>query len=178
NVTLLCGVVLVMAILVYDAVHKIFAFSPLLMAICRFLLILAAASAGQGGITPSDPDTGSSVWAALVMACYFFCLSDIAPTESTFVALRFWPCAFLAAPLVLGLIVNRGEYQLRAVVLCAFIIVWLLRALSFALWSAQRNVGRCVGALLAVIPLLDLLSICDGSLLLAAIFTGLFLVAL
>ena len=178
KITLICGTLLVVAILVYDAVHKILAFSPLLMATCRFLLILAAASAGHEGITASDPDTGTVVWAALVMASYIVGLSYIARTESTFVALRFWPCAFLAAPLVLGLIVNRGEYQLKAVVLCAFITVWLLRALSFALWSAQRNVGRCVAALLAAIPLLDLLSIWDGSLLLAAIFTGLFLVAL
>jgi hypothetical protein len=94
------------------------------------------------------------------------------------VALRYWPCVFLAAPLVLALVINRGEYQLRAVSLSAVITLWSLRSLTFALWSRQRNVGRCVASLLAAIPLLDLLSIWDGSFLLAVIFVGLFVVAL
>src|SRR5438477_10882950 len=36
---------LTLSILIYDAIHKIFAFSPVLMATCRFFLILVAASA-------------------------------------------------------------------------------------------------------------------------------------
>jgi len=170
--TMICAVLLAVAILIYDALHKIFEFSPLLMAACRFLLILVASSTAREGIT------GLSVWTALVMASYIVGLSYIARTESTLVALRYWPCVFLAAPLVLALVINRGEYQLRAVSLSAVITLWTLRSLTFALWSRQRNVGRCVASLLAAIPLLDLLSIWDGSFLLAVIFVGLFLVAL
>ncbi|HXJ62012.1 MAG TPA: UbiA family prenyltransferase [Verrucomicrobiae bacterium] len=170
--TMICAVLLAVAILIYDAMHKIFEFSPLLMAACRFLLILVASSTAREGIT------GLSVWTALVMASYIVGLSYIARTESTLVALRYWPCVFLAAPLVLALVINRGEYQLRAVSLSAVITLWSLRSLTFALWSRQRNVGRCVASLLAAIPLLDLLSIWDGSFLLAVIFVGLFVVAL
>jgi 4-hydroxybenzoate polyprenyltransferase len=170
--SLVFALLLVAAILIYDAVHKIFEFSPLLMALCRFLLIVLAASTGLDGIT------GLSIWTGLVMASYIVGLSYIARTESTLVGLRYWPCLFLAAPVVLALIVNPGEYQLRAVSLCAVITLWVLRSLSFALWSAQRNVGRCVASLLAAIPLLDLLSIWDGSFLLGVTFVGLFTVAL
>ena len=170
--SLVFALLLVVAILIYDAVHKIFEFSPLLMALCRFLLIVLAASTGLDGIT------GLSIWTGLVMASYIVGLSYIARTESTLVGLRYWPCLFLAAPVVLALIVNPGEYQLRAVSLCAVITLWVLRSLSFALWSPQRNVGRCVASLLAAIPLLDLLSIWDGSFLLGVTFVGLFTVAL
>jgi 4-hydroxybenzoate polyprenyltransferase len=168
---MICALLLVASILIYDAVHKIFEFSPLLMAFCRFLLILLAASTARDGIT------GLAIWTALVMASYIVGLSYIARTESTLVGLRYWPCLCLAAPLVLALIINRGEYQ-RTVLLCIVITLWVLRSLSFALWSSQRNVGRCVASLLAAIPLLDLLSIWDGSFLLGLIFVGLFLVAL
>src|ERR1043166_8814612 len=37
-------------ILIYDAVHKIFAISPILMAMCRCLLILLAASGGKKSV--------------------------------------------------------------------------------------------------------------------------------
>jgi 4-hydroxybenzoate polyprenyltransferase len=170
--TIVCALLLVWSILLYDAIHKIFAFSPILMAACRFFLILAAASTGREGIT------GLSIWAALVMGCYITGLSYIARRESTFVVLRYWPCVLLAAPLVLALIINRGEYQLRAVLLCAAITLWLLRSLRFAFWSSQRNVGRCVAGLLAAIPLLDLLSIWEGSTAVALVFLGSFLLAL
>ena len=39
------AVLLAATILLYDAVHKIFAFSPVIMAGCRFLLVLLAAFA-------------------------------------------------------------------------------------------------------------------------------------
>ena len=170
--TVLCGLLLVGAILVYDGVHKLFAFSPVLMALCRLLLILAAASTGRDGIT------GLALWSGLVMACYIIGLSYLARQESTLVALRYWPCIFLAAPLVLALVVNRGEHQLRTTLLCGAVILWTLRTLRFALWSPQRNIGRSVSGLLAAIPLIDLLAVWDGTPAVGAIFIGLFLTAL
>ena len=172
KVTLIGALLLVIAILIYDAVHKIFEFSPLLMAACRFLLIVLAASTAWQGIM------GLAIWTGLVMACYIVGLSYIARTESTLVGLRYWPCVFLAAPLVLAFVINRGDEQLRTCLLSAVIVLWILRSLNFALWSPQRNVGRCVSSLLAAIPLLDLLSIWDGSFPTGVIFVGLFLVAL
>ena len=53
------AVLLAGTILLYDAVHKIFAFSPVIMAACRFLLMLLAASVGTHGVT------GLAVWTAI-----------------------------------------------------------------------------------------------------------------
>jgi 4-hydroxybenzoate polyprenyltransferase len=220
--TIICALLLAVAILVYDAIHKIFAFSPVLMAVCRFLLLLLAASTGWQGIT------GLAIWTALVLGAYIIGLSYLARKESTLVSrgywpcaflaaplvlafvvitglairtalvlgayiigliylarkesllasLRYWPCAFLAAPLVLAFVVNQGEHHLRAVILCLAIGLWMLRCLRFAFWSAQRNIGRCVAGLLAGIPLVDLLSVWDGSPLMAGVFLGLFVLAL
>jgi len=170
--TLLWALLLAAAILLYDAVHKIFAVSPLLMAACRGLLILLAASTGREGVT------GLSIWSALVMAGYIIGLSYLARQETTLASLRYWPCVALGAPLVLAVIVNRGEHQLRAVLLGLALAVWMLRCLRFALWSAQRNIGRCVGGLLAAIPLVDLLSVWDGSPSIALLFFALFALTL
>lgn len=170
--TLILGVLLAGCIFVYDALHKIFAFSPILMAACRFFLVLAAASATPLGVT------GLSIWSALVLACYIVGLSYLARGESTNAPLRYLPCLFLAAPLVLALVVNRGESQLKGVLLCVILVLWALRCLRFVFWSAQRNVGRCVAGLLAGIVLVDLLAVGGGNLVVGLAMAGLFALAL
>ena len=170
--TIICALLLVVSILVYDVVHKIFAFSPVLMAACRFLLILLAASIGKSGIT------GEAIWAALVLAAYVIGLSYLARKETAPGSLHYWPCVFLAAPLVLAFVVNQGAYQLRATLLIVAIGIWMLRCLRFALWSPQRNVGRCVSGLLAGITLIDLLAVWDGSVGTGIMFAGFFGLAL
>src|SRR6185436_20845514 len=70
--TALLAILLAVGILVYDAIHKIFAFSPLLMAGCRFFLVILAASAARDGVV------GLSIWSALVLAAYVIGLSYIA----------------------------------------------------------------------------------------------------
>ena len=170
--TIVFALLLVAAILIYDAVHKIFAFSPVLMAACRLFLVLVAASAGANGIT------GLAIWSALVMACYIIGLSYLARKESASVTIRFWPCLCLAAPLVLALVVNRGEHQLRGWLLCGIVFLWMVRCLRFAFWPSQRNIGLCVSGLLAGIPLVDLLSVWEGTPVLGAVFLGLFGMAL
>jgi len=170
--TIICALLLVVAILIYDAIHKIFALSPLVMAACRFFLVLMAASAGRDGIT------GLSIWMALALAAYIVGLSYLARKESGQGTARLWPCLFLAVPLMLALIVNQGEHLGRAIVLCIAAGLWMVRCLSFALWSAHRNIGRCVSGLLAGIVLVDLLAVWDGSLAMGAIFVALFVLAL
>jgi hypothetical protein len=84
---------------------------------------------------------------------------------------------FLAAPLVLALVVNQGAHFLRTSILCVAIALWMLRCLNFALWSPQRNIGRSVSGLLAGIPLVDLLAVWEGSPEMAAAFLLLFAVS-
>jgi hypothetical protein len=170
--TTLVALLLALTIFVYDAIHKLFAFSPVLMAACRGLLILTAASAADEGIT------GLGVWSALVLAGYMTGLSFLAQKESTEGSLRYWPCVLLAAPIALALVVNQGDWQMRGVLLAGGLVLWVLRCLRFTYWSPQRNVGLSVAGLLAGIPLVDLLAVCGAPGFTGWAFVALFFAAL
>jgi hypothetical protein len=170
--TALLALLLAGCIFIYDAIHKMFAFSPFLMAVCRFLLVVVAASTGYEGVT------GLTLWSALVLASYIVGLSYLARKESTHGSLRYWPCLFLAAPLVLALVVNQGDYKWRGMFFAGALGIWILRCLRFTYWSPQRNVGLSVAGLLAGIVLADLLAVAGSTSTLALIFTGLFVLAL
>lgn len=151
--TVILGLLLALCIVIYDALHKIFAFSPFLMAACRFFLVLAAASLGRDGIT------GLSIWSAVVLAAYIVGLSFVAQRESVPGPLRYWNLIFLFAPVLLALIINRGPYLPRGIVLAGILVIWILRCLRYIYWTKQRNVGRSVAGLLAGIVLVDLLAV-------------------
>jgi hypothetical protein len=165
------AVLLGVTILIYDAVHKIFAISPLLMAGCRFLLVLLAAAIGNSGVT------GGAMWSALVLAAYVIGLSFIAQRESTHMAVRFWPLLFLLTPIVLALIVNAEPFQGVSFMLIFVLIVWITRSLRFV-FGSQRNIGRAVSSLLAGIVLVDALAVVPGAPWAAAAFGSLFVLAL
>ena len=168
KVTMILALLLVLSVLVYDAVHKIFAFSPVLMAACRFFLVLTAASIPGGSVD------GLAAWSGLVLGCYIVGLSAIARRETGSGALGYWPCLFLAAPVVLAHIVNRGENHWRATLLSGLLVLWMVRCLRFSLWAPQRNIGRTVAGLLAGIPLVDWLAVWDGDLRVGLGFAALF----
>ena len=146
---------LIGAILLYDAVHKFIAFSPVLMALCRFLLILLAASFGQFEID------GLAIWSGLVLAGYIVGLSYLARRESTLGVIGFWPLLPMAAPLVLAFIVNAGPYRDNALLLSLVLVLWVLKSLKPLWLSVHRNIGQVVSHLLAGICLVDLLSVAD-----------------
>ena len=170
--TALLALLLASSIVIYDAIHKIFAFTPVLMAACRFYLYLAAASVGYEGIT------GLTIWAALVLACYVVGLSYLARRESTGVTLQYWPTIFLISPIVLGYIINTGEYRFRGLLLSALLLLWIVRCLRFTFWSRDRNIGRSVSGLLAGIVLVDWLLIGPELIGLSPVFAALFLLSL
>src|SRR6185369_4520326 len=170
--TLILTLFLIGAIVLYDAIHKLIALSPVLIAVCRFLLYLIAASAGLEGIT------GLVIWSALVLAAYIVGLSYLARKESLPGTLRYWPCLFLAAPVVLALVVNVGEYQTRGVLLSVALLLWTLRSLYFAFWAGQRHIGRSVSGLLAGIVLVDLLAVAGGTPTITMVTISLFVTAL
>jgi hypothetical protein len=170
--TAVLGLILGLCILLYDAIHKLTVFSPVLMAFCRLFLFLAAAASGSYGIN------GLAVWSAVVLACYIVGLSYIAKQESSQGLLRFWPSLFMATPVVLAVIVNANGYKLAAWWFSALLIGWVLWCLQFTFWSAQRSIGRTVSGLLAGIVLVDLLALAGGSPQLTVIFLLLFGAAL
>ena len=69
--------ILLLCIVLYDAVHKLVDFSPVLMAACRFFLYLVAASTAQEGVT------GLAIWSAFALATYIIGLSYLVRREST-----------------------------------------------------------------------------------------------
>jgi len=77
----LIAAVLVATVFFYDAVHKIFEFSPVLMAGCRFLLYLVAASMASGGVTVWRSGAGwlaatsSVTYLARAKACAACCVT-------------------------------------------------------------------------------------------------------
>src|ERR1041384_1474696 len=96
----LLGLLLAIAIVVYDAIHKILVLAPMLMALCRFFLVLMASASAANGVV------GLSIWTGFVLAAYILGLSYLASKESAPGPLQYWPCAFLAAPIILALVVN------------------------------------------------------------------------
>jgi len=166
--TAILAVLLAGCILVYDAVHKAFTLSPALMGVCRMLVVLMAASAGRLGIT------GLTIWSALVLAFYVIGLSYIARHESLPGTIRYWPCIFVAAPIVLAAVVNRGEWKAHGWILSVILIVWSVQALRFSYWTQEKNYGRTVSGLLAGIVLVDLLAVGASTPQLAVLFGALF----
>jgi 4-hydroxybenzoate polyprenyltransferase len=166
------GTLLAASIFVYDAIHKIFAFSPVLMAGCRFFLVLLAASVGNQGVT------GLAMWSALALAAYVIGLSFIAQRESTHMALRYWPVLLLLSPLILAAIIDTGSFQTVGITLAVMLIVWIFRSMRFAFGPGQRNIGRAVSSLLAGIALVDALAVVPGATWSAIVFATFFLLAL
>lgn len=155
------------AILLYDLTHKRFVLAPLLLAACRSLLLLTAAASPTGRLS------GLSLWSSLALGCYVAGLSLLADRQTRTGSLGYWPCALLAAPVLLALIVNRGPWQARGVVLSGLLVVWVLYSLRLTYWSTQRNLAYSAAGLLAGIPLVDLLAVCGGPGLSGLAFVGL-----
>lgn len=151
------GLILGLCILLYDVIHKLTVFSPVLMSLCRLFLFLAATAAGSLGMN------GLAVWSAVMLACYIIGLSYIAKQESSLGLLRFWPSLFMAAPVILAVIVNGDGYRLAAWWFSILLIGWVLWCLQYTFWQQPRNIGRTVSGLLAGIVLVDLLAVAGGS---------------
>ena len=159
---------LVISILVYDAVHKAIAFSPFLMALCRFFLFLLAASTADYGVT------GLAVWSAFALAFYIVGLSYVAKSESARGPIRYWPCLFLLAPVFLAWLVNKGSYKPISLLFSLALLIWVVRNLSFTFWAGAKNIPRTVSGLLAGIVLVDLLAVLGGQPVIALVFMLLF----
>jgi 4-hydroxybenzoate polyprenyltransferase len=163
---------LVAAILVYDAVHKAITLSPILMALCRFLLYLLAARAASRSVP------GLVIWSGLVLALYVLGLSYLARGERSRNRAIAWPCVLLFLPLVLAWYVNAGVYRGASLAISALVAVWVLHCLRETYWSATPNIGRTVSGLLAGICLVDLLAVVGSPALLSITFVVCFFVAL
>lgn len=150
--TFLLGLVLTVAILIYDAFHKLVGLAPLVMGLCRCLVYVVAASVAADGVT------GLAVWGGCALALYIIGLSFLARKEALWAEVAAWPAVLLAAPVVLALLTDDNELRTRAVLLIAILAIWVTGSLRFTLGRAQPQVGKTVAKLLAGVVLVDLLA--------------------
>lgn len=147
------GVALALCILVYNAVHKLFTLSPVLMGACRFLVYVLAASTGVFGIT------GRALWSGVALGVYVVGLSGLARKESSRGPTPRWPVVLLSAPILLALLMNPGDYREPALLVSLVLALWVVRCLRTAFWTTDVNVGRTVSGLLAGIVFVDWLAV-------------------
>ena len=164
------GVILAASIVLYDAVHKRVSFAPLLMALCRFWLYLAAAAVGTKGITTA------AVAGAIALGAYIVGISYLARRESTGGVVTYWPLALLAAPPVIA--ISLWGFREPVLLLSLVFILWVTRSIRPALRSTERDIGRAVANLLAGIVFVDWLAAAYGPRELGMVFIGLFIAAL
>lgn len=148
------ALMLVIAVVVYDFTHKLIAFSPVTMALCRHLLYLVAGSVAWSGVT------GDTVWSGLVLGLYVIGLSYVARGEATGGVKRWWPLLGLLAPLALAGFMNPPYAWTRPRVLVPALLlaIWTLRSISELFRPEGGGPRATVSGLLAGIVLVDMLA--------------------
>lgn len=161
--------ILLVAIVFYDLVHKRTALAPFLMAACRFLLYVLAASVLNRSRNPAV------LWWGGALGAYIVGLSFLARGESTGgVALR-WSTVLLFAPALVTLVeppVQPGNRWLGLLVQ----IGWTLWCLAGPKPRWLASIPQGVSGLLAGIALVDLVAASGYGV--PGIFLGLFVLAL
>ncbi|MBA3833587.1 MAG: UbiA family prenyltransferase [Chthoniobacterales bacterium] len=159
------AVALTMLIVVYNWTHKRIRTGPLLMAGCRFLLYLTAASAGLAGITPR------ALFFAAALGAYVAGLSYLARSERQLAAISRHLWLLLFAPVISALALN---HSVATVLGCLPLIL----CIGWAMIAGRDCIGRAVSLLLAGIVLVDLLAVSSTSSAIWLIFATLFCAAL
>lgn len=158
----LAGASLAATITLYDWNHKKTRLSPVVMGLCRVLVLLGA------GLCFSV-DLPAALWiAAGLMLCYLIGLTYVAKQENLGRVENLWPLIFLAAPVAYGAWMATLQPVVGAFwfVFCAWMLValWLLRR------RAKGDIPRAVVSLIAGISLLDAMLIAaSGSIALAGL---------
>jgi 4-hydroxybenzoate polyprenyltransferase len=147
------AIVLVICILVYNAVHKYVTASPWLMGLCRFWVYVIAGTAGANGLN------GNSIWCGFVLAFYIVGLSYVARRESFRGTIPHWPLIFLAAPILLAMLMNANDARNPAMILSLVLALWTARCVQTIFFAGEINVGRIVSGLLAGIVFVDWLAV-------------------
>jgi len=168
----LAAIGLVVAIIIYDAMHKRTALAPVFMAACRYgLCVMAASVAERGFNVPGQAH-------ALALAAYVAGLSCLAKGERTGGAASRWCVGLIMAPGLIPLFTSDGSAA--AFLFLVPLVVWG----AWILWCLNRTGSRLaprrspdVSGLLAGIVLVDWLAVGGGEPKLALVFVGLFVIA-
>ena len=157
---LLCGKVAAVAaiflalfIVLYDFTHKFLTASPWLMGACRFWVYITAGAAGVDGLN------GFPIFCGAALAFYVVGLSYFARRETSRSPVPFWPVLLLAAPILLALAMNAGEFRQSAIGISIVLALWIIRCLRTIFLGGEINVSWLVSNLLAGIVFVDWLAV-------------------
>ncbi len=144
--TLILGLLLALLIVYYNYSHKRSSLSPLVMALCRALIYLIAASLAAPLLISQVP-----VGATMLIG-YLAGLTYLAKQENFAEIGNLWPLVFLSAPFIYT---SPLLLQLNSFTLIYLIFMgWVIYSLSF-LRGTKRSIPRAVINLIAGISLLD-----------------------
>jgi 4-hydroxybenzoate polyprenyltransferase len=156
-VAALASVVLAAFILLYDLSHKVLTASPWLIGICRFWVYIVAGATGINGLT------GFPIFCGVALALYVAGLSYVAKRETFRGTIPHWPLITLAAPIVLAMVMNIGEYRVKALWISIVVALWIVRSIWTLFTAAEIMAGRIVANLLAGIVFVDWLAVAPDS---------------
>jgi 4-hydroxybenzoate polyprenyltransferase len=145
--------VLAIFILIYDALHKVITVSPWLMGACRFWVYVIAGTTGIYGLN------GWPIFCGAALALYVVGLSYVARRESFRGPIPYWPLLLLAAPIILAMLMNAGEFRLSAIWISIVLALWIIRGVRTVFLGGEINVGGVVANLLAGIVFVDWLAV-------------------
>ena len=179
--TAVLALLLFNTILAYNFTHKHWGGAPILMGLCRLLLILVAAAYGHTntGVDMAflhSATAGAATWVALVMFAYVMGLTLLAQRESVPGETEHWPLGMLVLPVILALAKDWWPFTQNVMILSLILALWIVRSVRWTWWvkEEKKNVGRTVGSLLAGIVLVDLLAVAHAPPAMAAGFICLF----
>ena len=164
------GLGLVLLSVLYNAAHRQTPFAPVLKGLCRCFLYLLGASISVRGLS------GWPIWCGLALAVYTSGIGRLALWEEKPKEARYWPLLLLAAPIVLALLmdINVDLYREHALLVSAVLLLWTLRALRPAFWTAEPDLRQTLPGLIAGIVFVDWLAVADAPRQLSFVFLGLF----
>jgi len=170
KVAAVAAMLLALTILLFDVTHKFFTAAPWLMGACRFWVYIIAAAAGTDGLT------GPAVFCGFALALYVTGLNSLARRENFRDQIPPWPLLLLAAPVVMALLLNTGDFRSDALCIAAVLMLWLVRCLRTKFFGGEVNRPWIVSNLLAGVVFVDWLAVAPVSSHLASaiIFLALF----
>ncbi len=155
------GLALAAAIVLYNAHHKGNPLSPLVMGLCR-VLVVGTAALSVATVLPKPV-----VLAALALLCHLIGLTYIAKQEHLDRVGALWPLGFLALPVLYGValaVMSPAVWPLLLLYLGL-----LVYALNLLRRRARGDVPRAVVTLIAGMSVLDGMVLAGGGQLLAAV---------
>jgi len=123
------------------------------MGACRFWVYVIAGATGGEGLN------GYAIFGGVALAIYVVGLNCIARRGSPRQKIPVWPLALLAAPVVVALMINAGEFRSPAIWISLVLGLWIARCGQPIFMRGDANAGLIVANLLAGIALVDWLAV-------------------